>query len=88
VPDFIEKFVVGLKVFEALAIGFANGGNTESADLPILIEAVALKIALEGFRSLSDRKRVAFLGVMIHADVVVIGFLKCLIDCVSIPIFS
>jgi len=49
-----------------LAIGFANGGNTESSDLLILIEAVVLKIALEGFRSLSDRKLVVFLGVMIR----------------------
>jgi len=49
-----------------LAIGFANGGNTESSDLLILIEAVVLKIALEVFRSLSDRKLVVFLGVMIR----------------------
>lgn len=71
-----------------MAIGFANGGNTESADLRLTIEAVALKITLEGFRSLNDRNQAVFLGVMIHADLVVNGFLKCLIDCVSMPIFS
>ncbi len=34
-------------------IGFANGGNTASADLWPRINAVVLKITLEGFRSLN-----------------------------------
>jgi len=61
-PDFIGKFLVGLKVFEALVIGFANGGNTASVDLWPRINAVVLKITLEGFRSLNEFNRTSISG--------------------------